>query len=153
MLQAHPDATLEQICTRTGMKMDDVLYTLQDNQLLDVFHNGTDTARLPPEYFAVDTKLPASPAAENADPLPNDYRLRVPDDKITAYLAQHDAKPYVRVQPDKLRWTPFLLQRPMGQSTIGESATAPSTIDAEATAHATHEDGISRTEDGDDIRT
>ncbi|WFD23259.1 histone acetyltransferase [Malassezia equina] len=107
VLNADPHCSLEDITARTGMKMDDVLYTLQDNHMLDVFHNGTAEGRLPPEYFA--TQKDEAPAAD--EPVPNDYTIRVDTDVLRAYLAQHDAKQYVRVQPDKLRWTPFLLKQ------------------------------------------
>lgn len=108
VLSAEPQCSLEDITARTGMKMDDVLYTLQDNHMLHVFYNGTSEGRLPPEYFATDKA--GSPAPE-ATPAPNDYTIRVDPEAVRAFLAQHDAKQYVRVQPDKLRWTPFLLKQ------------------------------------------
>ena len=47
-LDADPSCTLESICLRTGMKMDDVLYTLQDNRMLDVFYNpASEVGKLP----------------------------------------------------------------------------------------------------------
>ncbi|KOS14758.1 histone acetyltransferase 3 [Malassezia pachydermatis] len=115
-LQSDPTCTLDDLCIRTGMKMDDVLYTLQDNHMIEVFHNGTDMGRLPPQYFTEKSgkdqrrESPAIPLQET--PIPNDYRL-VPDlDGIRAHLANHDAKKYVRVDRDKLRWTPFLFAPP-----------------------------------------
>lgn len=112
VLNAEPQCSLEDITLRTGMKMDDVLYTLQDNQMLHVFYNGTPEGRLPPEYFAL--YMPDSPAPE-AEPAPNDYTIHVDAEALRAFLAQHDAKKYVRVQPDKLRWTPFLLKQELVQ--------------------------------------
>lgn len=90
------------------MKMDDVLYTLQDRAILVPFHNGTEHGRLPPEFFT-QSEPQAHPAPDT--PL-NDYRLEWDAEAVQAYLAKHDAKNYVRLEPDKLRWTPFLLPRP-----------------------------------------
>lgn len=104
VLDADPVCSLEDICSRTGMKMDDVLYTLQDNNMLKVFHNEASTGRLPTEYeaskFADEKKVP-----------PNDYRIVCDSEHIRASLAKHDAKNYVRVDPTKLRWTPFIHKR------------------------------------------
>lgn len=104
VLDADPVCSLEDICSRTGMKMDDVLYTLQDNNMLEVFHNEASTGRLPTEYeaskFADEKKVP-----------PNDYRIVCDSEHIRASLAKHDAKNYVRVDPTKLRWTPFIHKR------------------------------------------
>lgn len=108
VLHTDPKCSLDDITARTGMKMDDVLYTLQDNQMIEVFHNGTSEGRLPPEYFA--TKHSDS-LAPDTTPAPNDYTIRVDMDALHTYLAQHEAKQYVRVQPDKLRWTPFLMKQ------------------------------------------
>ena len=104
VLDADPVCSLEDICSRTGMKMDDVLYTLQDNNMLEVFHNEASTGRLPTEYeaskFADEKKVP-----------PNDYRIVCDSEHIRASLAKHDAKNYVRLDPTKLRWTPFIYKR------------------------------------------
>ena len=104
VLDADPVCSLEDICYRTGMKMDDVLYTLQDNNMLEVFHNEASTGRLPTEYeaskFADEKKVP-----------PNDYRIVCDSEHIRASLAKHDAKNYVRVDPTRLRWTPFIYKR------------------------------------------
>lgn len=105
ILSADPACTLEQICERTGMKMDDVLYTLQDNHMLDVFHNDHGAGCLPPEYFV------SSEPADEAKVLPNDYRIVCDMEHVRALLAKHDAKNYVRVDPSRLRWTPFLMKR------------------------------------------
>lgn len=104
-LDADPSCTLESICLRTGMKMDDVLYTLQDNRMLDVFYNpASEVGKLPVEY------LSSKVAPEDQKPLPNDYRINFDADDIRAHLRKHDAKNYVRVDPSKLRWTPFLMK-------------------------------------------
>lgn len=105
ILDADPTCSLEDICSRTGMKMDDVLYTLQDNSLFQVFHNGTPTGRLPTEFEASKVNLD-----EEKVP-PNDYRIVFDTDHIRTYLAKHDAKNYVRVDPTKLRWMPFIIKR------------------------------------------
>ncbi|WFD03442.1 histone acetyltransferase [Malassezia obtusa] len=105
-LHTHPE-----ICTATGMKMEDVLYTLQDRNILVPFHNGTEHARLPPQFFTPPEGAKA-PAREPDAPPVNDYRLEYDRAELRAYLERHDAKAYVRVDPDKLRWTPFLLARP-----------------------------------------
>lgn len=102
VVSADPSCTIEQICERTGMKLDDVLYTLKDNQMLEVFHNDHGAPRLPSEYFAS-----SEPTDETKVP-PNDYRIVCDMEHIRSLLAKHNAKSYVHVDPSRLRWTPFL---------------------------------------------
>lgn len=100
------------LATATGMKVGDVLYTLQDHQILVPFYNGTEHTRLPPEFFApAEPYVP--PALPEDAPPPNDYRLAFQREDIVAYIAKHDARAYVRLDPSKLRWTPFLHTRPL----------------------------------------
>ena len=117
--------TVEALCDATAMKPDDVLYTLKDRGLLQTFHNGTDHARLPDVYFTLGERNAEEPPPPPppGELRPNDYRIEFARPDIAAYVAQHDAKSYVRVVPERLQWTPFLLSRGAPASAVpAESA-------------------------------
>lgn len=101
------------------MKMEDVLYTLHDRGILQTFYNQTQHPRLPPTYFAQEWAQAQQPGTE---PRPNDYRLVYDREVLRGHLARHDAKAYVRLEPDKLRWTPFLLARPRAALETSDAA-------------------------------
>lgn len=48
---------------------------------------------------------------ENANAIPIDYQIHFDRDYIVAHLKNYDSKGYVKVKPEKLRWTPFLMTR------------------------------------------
>ncbi|WFD30467.1 histone acetyltransferase [Malassezia sp. CBS 17886] len=121
VLGAAPSVpTLEDICAQTGMKLEDVAYTLQDQNILIPFHSDEGSCRLPPNVLMKREKeanggMPrGSPARRDTPDAPeaNDYRLEYDVEQARKYTEQHDAKDYVHVVPSRLRWTPFLLARP-----------------------------------------
>ena len=115
LLHMGREVTLEDICSHTGIKMHDVLYTLINRGLLVVYHNGTGKRRLPDEYYTQhDITQPFDPATVHipSDPSVNDYRIEFDSDTLTADIARFDAKGYLAVQPDKLMWVPPVLERP-----------------------------------------
>ncbi|WFD34647.1 histone acetyltransferase [Malassezia cuniculi] len=109
------DISLEEICSHTGIKMHDVLYTLRDRGYLVTFHNGTDTRRLPDEYYTqYDITQPFEPTDVHvpSDPRENDYRIEFDRETLAADIAKFDAKGYLSVQPEKLMWVAPVLERP-----------------------------------------
>ena len=116
------------------MKMEDVLYTLQDRHMLETFHNGTEHGRLPPQFFAAAEHTAKTPRrSTSADPVVNDYRLTFDRAEVQAYVDRHDAKAYVRLDPSKLRWTPFLLTRP--RAALDATDAAASLVEHEVKTH------------------
>ena len=68
--------------------------------------------------------------------LPRDYRIHFDRDYVIAHLKNYEAKGYLKVRADKLKWTPFLVSRSFpqpiptianghGASSIGQSNGTP----------------------------
>ena len=56
---------------------------------------------------------------------PSTYKVRWDADRVDEYLARWEAKGYMTLKPEKLKWSPFILSRAMkSQSTEGELALA-----------------------------
>lgn len=48
---------------------------------------------------------------ENADAVPASYQIHFDREYVVAHLKNYEAKQYMQVKPEKLRWTPFLMSR------------------------------------------
>ncbi|KAG0735647.1 hypothetical protein G6F16_008324 [Rhizopus arrhizus] len=79
-LQKGP-ISIEDISNHTGLTPDDIISTLETNQML------------------------------NHDPLTNTYSIIIDPKTIEDHLNHVDQKGYVQVNPTKLTWTPFILSK------------------------------------------
>ncbi|KDN52907.1 hypothetical protein K437DRAFT_242650 [Tilletiaria anomala UBC 951] len=138
-LRTAPDAvTLEDITMATSMTYEDVLYVLREQDMITIPDTVSGRMRAPAtaKYKSREggtTAVVASRAQrgrgrprgggaasraaayhkdkENEVTIPTEYRIHFDRDYLTAHIKNYEAKNYIKVRPEKLKWTPFLVSR------------------------------------------
>ncbi|KAG0222762.1 hypothetical protein BGW42_006341 [Actinomortierella wolfii] len=94
--------SIEELSRETAMTIDDVVTTLQTNNMIRAVY--------PPNV--TDSKRKGRPGKSHSKQIPPlRHELVVDWDEVEAYCKKVDAKGYPVINPAKLKWTPFLLQR------------------------------------------
>ena len=87
--------SISQIARETGMTPDDIISTLEALRSLV------------------------------RDPITRAYALRLDYDYMKEYVEKHEKKATIKLDPERLCWTPYVMGRPTNLFTIGEEATQP----------------------------
>lgn len=111
LYDAPPNVTLEDISAATSMTLEDIYVTLRDQDMIDVPEHMTPVTPLPqkrkrgrPPRNATRQAEPESKSIE----IPKRYKI-IPDHHlIEEVLRKHEAKGYLKLRPDRLKYTPFL---------------------------------------------
>ena len=128
------------ITQATAMTNDDVLYVLREQDMISTPDSVSGRMRAPAtaKYKSRDGSSVAAttprggssrrgrgggPAAdrktkEDALAVPSEYRIHLDRDYINAHIKNYEAKNYVKVKPEKLKWTPFLVTRAVTQPPV-----------------------------------
>lgn len=108
---APPNVTLEDISVATSMTLEDIYFTLRDQDMIDVPEHMTPATPVPQKRKR---GRPPRNAGRQAEPesksieIPKRYKI-VPDHYvIEEVLRKHEAKGYLKLRPDRLKYTPFL---------------------------------------------
>lgn len=138
-LRDAPDhVTIDDICAGTAMTPEDIFYVLKEQDMI-VDHSGHSSSRTPAtlKYKSRDgvasqvgnsVDVPrrkgrtrggegaaraaaAQKGKESANAIPIDYRIHFDREYVVAHLKNYEAKGYMKVKPEKLRWTPFVTSR------------------------------------------
>lgn len=103
--------TLEDISAATSMTLEDIYVTLRDQDMIDAPEDSVPVTPLPqkrkrgrPPRNSARQSEPESKTVE----IPKRYKI-VPDPfLIDEALRKHEAKGYLKLRPDRLKYTPFL---------------------------------------------
>ncbi|CAO1620086.1 unnamed protein product [Sympodiomycopsis kandeliae] len=154
-LRTAPDqVTIEDICSATAMTPDDVYYVLKEQDMIIVY-DGVSGARAPATlkyksregHSSLMGGASAAPrggtrrggprgvGARQADAkkgkdnaVPTDYRIHFDREYVIAHLKNYESKKYIKVNPERLRWTPFLMNRNGQPLTNGSAEPGSSTV-------------------------
>jgi len=114
------------ICTATSMTMEDVYNTLIDKDLISVRSAFPPPPKLLPGQSMKFPKGRKNGIARrhlirvqtqdddvNKAPFvsPTNYEIHWNREQVTAYLEKWESKGYLKIKPEKLKWSPFLLSR------------------------------------------
>lgn len=133
----QPSLSIDDISTATSIVPDEVFYILQDNGLISAINqeqqltNGRATKYPPPK--------PSNPAwhgnqhtrrrqlqeaAQNkAITIPTHYRIAFEKyEEMQSHVSAWEKKGHVRLKPDNLQWTPFLVTRGVQPPEMSEQA-------------------------------
>ncbi|KAF8339644.1 uncharacterized protein EI90DRAFT_3037344 [Cantharellus anzutake] len=123
-LQNAPDhVTIDSISIATAIKPEDVLATLQDRHMIHISdRNSTPTPKTPfsrhrrPRPLTLPRRNSHRKTATKEEVvtdsrIPNSYNIRWDRDTVRGYLEKWNAKGYLTLKPENLKWTPYLLSR------------------------------------------
>lgn len=121
---AQAPVTFEDISKGTSMTLDDILKTLVVNDFITIRDAPAELAkkrkRAEKEKQSAGGGGVARQALSrgnqttgipDAQIMPEDYTIHWDQAQVQAYLAEQDRKPHYRLKPEKLKYTPFLVQR------------------------------------------
>ncbi|KAK5130725.1 hypothetical protein LTR08_001712 [Meristemomyces frigidus] len=95
LVDSESQLSMAQIAKETGMTPDDIISTLEALRFLV------------------------------RDPVSRTYAFRLDYEYMTEYVEKHDKKAHIKLDPDKLCWTPYVMGRPTNLFAMGEEANAP----------------------------
>ncbi|WWD01998.1 hypothetical protein V865_000036 [Kwoniella europaea PYCC6329] len=124
LLTAKPDVSMDEISLATSITLEDIYSVLTSEDMINVFdsrpssqtpisssqtpksrNNGPNRSRKKP---------PANNEQDDKDikvPLPTEYSISVDKEYIQAIVKKHDAKGYLVLKPERLKYHPFLVTR------------------------------------------
>lgn len=120
---AQKPVSFEDVSKGTSMTLDDILKTLVNNDFITIRdapaelakkrkraekqkqHAGGGVARQALSRGNQTTGMP------DAQIMPEDYTIHWDQAQVEAFLGEQDRKPHYRLKPEKLKYTPFLVQR------------------------------------------
>ncbi|CAD7060502.1 unnamed protein product [Tilletia caries] len=133
------DVTLDEISKATAMTLDDVYYVLRESDMIIISSSSTGKHRAPAtaKYKARDgstsmtgaargrkKKAPKGSSSSQRQPsedepkdkidaisVPSEYRIHFDREYVNIHLRNFEAKGYLHVKPELLKWTPFLVNR------------------------------------------
>ncbi|PWN52977.1 hypothetical protein IE53DRAFT_366747 [Violaceomyces palustris] len=142
-LRTAPDhVSLEDISKATSMTLEDVFYVLREQDMISVSDRQSGKMRTPAttKYRtregnaagasprgrrgrprgggAANRAAAAHKEKENAMAIPSEYRIHFDRDYVKAHLKNYETKGHIRVKPEKLKWTPFLVTRTFPQPVL-----------------------------------
>lgn len=87
--------------------------------------NGTSNASSRPRGGTLANRAAAEKEKE-ALAIPKEYRILIDREYLNAHIRNFEAKNYIRVKPEALKWSPFLVQMPPSvvQSAVGHPPAA-----------------------------
>ncbi|KAK4690089.1 histone acetyltransferase SAS3, partial [Tremellales sp. Uapishka_1] len=119
--QARDDVTMDEISAKTAMTLEDVYSVLKDQNMISIldvpayasaFNKMRSKARGRGSRGSMQRRRQESEPEEPAKvELPTKYQLVVDREYIDTYLAKFEAKEYLKLKPDRLKYTPFLVTR------------------------------------------
>ncbi|GAA94815.1 uncharacterized protein L969DRAFT_97222 [Mixia osmundae IAM 14324] len=121
---ARDTRTLEQISNATRIMLEEVYYVLKTQNMIrntappivampdtppsaqysSRFHGNRHVSRKKAQGGAGKTS-----AEDEPHEIPTEYKLELDFDKISAHLAKWKGKGHIQLNPDRLRWTPYLV--------------------------------------------
>lgn len=135
---APDEVTIENISSGTAMTPEDIYYVLKEQDMI-IDYSTQSASRAPAtlkyksrEGVAGQADNTAGPkqrrgrprggagaaraaaaqkGKENAHAIPTDYRIHFDRAYVIAHLKNYEHKGYMKVKPEKLRWTPFVVSR------------------------------------------
>ncbi|CAO1630957.1 unnamed protein product [Parajaminaea phylloscopi] len=137
-LKGAPDhVSIDDISAGTAMTPEDIYYVLKEQDMIIDYSGHHSRAPATLKYksrdgfssqSSKDAEAPkrkgrtrggggaaraaaAQKGKESAGAVPTDYRIHFDREYVQAHLRNYEAKGYVKVRPDKLRWTPFVVSR------------------------------------------
>lgn len=106
------DLRLEDISKATSMTLTDVLSTLKEHHLIEIYRTETKHAHSAPlGGFARQALSRHHAPVNDSTTLPTDYRIHWDPQVINEYCAKTKAKGHLELKPEKLKYTPFLVTR------------------------------------------
>ena len=142
LLRLDPDdVSIDAITRQTSITAEEVYYVLRDRGLIstpddDAAALAAAQAPPPPALGHMSAKPRKRPADDETGEIevPRQYRIHFDRAEIEAFVRRWDAKGYLVLKPDCLRWTPFNAAR--GSLDAGLLAQPPESDALEAAAHA-----------------
>ena len=142
LLRLDPDdVSIDAITRQTSITAEEVYYVLRDRGLIstpddDAAALAAAQAPPPPALGHMSAKPRKRPADDETGEIevPRQYRIHFDRAEIEAFVRRWDAKGYLVLKPDCLRWTPFNAAR--GSLDAGLLAQPPESEAVEAAAHA-----------------
>lgn len=132
------DVSLQDISNATSMTMEDVFYVLREQDMITVSDGQSGRIRAPAtskyksregavssgggETNGVVRPRRGRPPStvekdkEGAMAIPSEYKIHFDRDYVFAHIKNYEVKDYLRVKPEKLHWTPFLVVRTLAES-------------------------------------
>lgn len=135
--------TMQDISNATAMQLEDIFYVLREQDMIVVYDGGASSNRTPAtsKYrtgYPSQDEQPVQPRGRGrprihpqpnaielpsykdrdrnvTTKLPTDYHIHFDRDYVVAHLKNYEAKGYVKVRAEKLKWTPFLVSRSFPQ--------------------------------------
>lgn len=133
-LRSCPDhVSLEDISNGTSMTKEDVFYVLREQDMIIVPDGQSGRIRAPAtsKYKSREGAVSQSGSNNGIRPrarqstmekdkegslaIPTDYSIHIDRDYVNAHIKNYEAKDYLKVKPEKLHWTPFLVVRTLTQ--------------------------------------
>jgi hypothetical protein len=118
---ANVTVTFEEISKATSMTLEDILTTLVTNDMITIRDQPSDMmakrkrAQMEQREQGGAARQAVSRTGHNGAPapsvMPEDYTIHWDRSYIDAYLQRQAAKGYLKLRPEKLKYTPFLVQR------------------------------------------
>ncbi|KAJ2916591.1 hypothetical protein MD484_g3796, partial [Candolleomyces efflorescens] len=150
-LQHAPDnVRLEDISLATSMTLEDICQTLTEQSMLYVSEAGPAIIRPSPGQAIRYPKgrkngvarrqlqrmqTQDSDSAKGPFVAPKHYEIHFDRQKVVAYLKDWEAKGYLKLKPEKLQWTPYLLSRTSKETGLTEETPAlATTFDSSASS-------------------
>jgi hypothetical protein len=107
--------TRADISAKTSMTLEDIHSVLTERGLLKLLNPPEETLAiaLPQRRNGMSRRQtsPQKPAVKAVIPLPSEYTIEWDPEEIEAYMVRFEQKEYLRLVPERLKYTPFLVTR------------------------------------------
>ncbi|RXW24284.1 hypothetical protein EST38_g1587 [Candolleomyces aberdarensis] len=127
-LQHAPDnVRLEDISLATSMTLEDICQTLTEQNMLYAikYPKGRKNGVARRQLQRMQTQ--DSDSAKGPFVAPKHYEIHFDRQKVVAYVKDWEGKGYLKLKPEKLQWTPYLLSRTSKETGLTEETPAMAT--------------------------